>query len=385
MDVERIPNRNILRAQSIDPDTSSLCLPDLAQLIQKCHDVEKPDRVILVRIFVIEIRIVIRCGHGYPSDFGVARAAHRFGETYQLRLLCAAGPIIAIAAKRNDPLLGVRAIQEHAQPPFEPSPRTEWTRYIDVGSFVEEQRDEAIDVVRQRLEINVIEVLAGLHAKPKLFIVVVERVGETIKKRGDILFVDGIDLLPIDYDASRFRIVQNDQHLLDKTVLRFGRAVREIFHRFGLPCVTDEVGEQRQQRDPFARREFWKATIRIDLQIARSICHRHPLRADVGDLAGVLFERAKAIRIAVRVESEPHFVVLRFLPRMHWRSGRRTRRFLRRQPRRGKFFPERQIHGRLPSGIYFLQRLELSLQLAQGKRKIELRSDKQGLNEKNRA
>src|SRR5213595_1445954 len=70
---------------------------------------------------------------------------------------------------------------------------------------------------------------------------------------------------------------------------------------------------------------------------------------------------------------------------MHWRSGRRTRRFLCRQPRRGKFFPERQIHGRLPSGIHFLQGLELSLQLAQGKRKIELRSDKQGLNEKNRA
>ena len=86
--------------------------------------------------------------------------------------------------------------------------------------------------------------------------------------------------------------------------------MREIFHRFGLPRITDEVREQRHQRDPLARREFWEATIRIDLQITRSICHRHPLRAEVGDLARVLFERAKAVRIAVGVKSEAHLVVL---------------------------------------------------------------------------
>src|SRR5205085_2313788 len=107
-----------------------------------------------------EIRVVVRCGHGHPGHVSIARPAHRFWKTNKLRLLCASRPIIAIATERNDPLFGVRAIQEHAQPSFEPSPRTEWTRRVDVGSLVEKHRDEAVNIVRERLEIDVIEVLA---------------------------------------------------------------------------------------------------------------------------------------------------------------------------------------------------------------------------------
>ena len=70
---------------------------------------------------------------------------------------------------------------------------------------------------------------------------------------------------------------------------------------------------------------------------------------------------------------------------MRGRRWRRAGRLLRRQSRRGKFFPERQIRRRLPGRVCFLQGLELSLQLPEGKRKTELRSDKKGLNEKNRA
>jgi hypothetical protein len=159
----------------------------------------------------------------------------------------------------------------------------------------------------------------------------------------------------------------------------------EIFHRFGLPRIAHEVREQRHQRDPLVRREFGQADIRIDLQVARAIGHRHPLRAKVGDLGRVLFQRAKAVRIAIGVKGEAHLVVLRFFPRMRrgWRRG--ARGFLCGQPRRRKFFPKRQVRQRLSGGVRLLQGFELPLQLPQGKGKIELRSNEKGLHEKNRS
>src|SRR6266404_4055584 len=69
---------------------------------------------------------------------------------------------------------------------------------------------------------------------------------------------------------------------------------------------------------------------------------------------------------------------------MRRRRWRWPRLFLRRHSGRGKFLPERQIRW-LHSGIRLSQGLELSLQLPEGKRKIELRSNKKGLNKKNSA
>ena len=63
---------------------------------------------------------------------------------------------------------GIGVLEERVQPRFEPLARGERPGRIDVGSFVEEQRDEAIDLFRDIVEIDVIEVLPRLHAKPEL-------------------------------------------------------------------------------------------------------------------------------------------------------------------------------------------------------------------------
>ena len=177
---ERVPDRHILRAEAVDREPTRLHLPHLAQLVQERHRIEEPDGVILVRVFVIKIRAVIRRGDIEPGHFGVARPAHRFGETDQLCLFRAVGPIVSIAAERDDPLLRLRAVHQDVEPAFEPAPRTERAGRIDVGRFVEKQRDEAIDVIRDLLEIDVIEVLSGLDAKPELFVIVVQRVCESV-------------------------------------------------------------------------------------------------------------------------------------------------------------------------------------------------------------
>ena len=136
--------------------------------------------MILVRVLIIKIRAVIRRGDIEPDHFGIARPAHRFGETDQLCLFRAVSPIVSIAAERDDPLLRLRAVHQDVEPTFEPAPRPERAGRIDVGSFVEKQRDKAIDVIRDLLEIDVIEVLSGLDAKPELFVIVVQRVRESV-------------------------------------------------------------------------------------------------------------------------------------------------------------------------------------------------------------
>src|ERR1044071_10315914 len=121
----------LLVPQTIDRNASRLSFPNVAELIQEGHHVEEPNRVIFPPVFVIKIRVVVRRGHAQSGHFSIARAAHRFRKTNKLGLLCASRPIIAIATERNDPLFGIRAIQEYAQPSFEPSSRTERTRRID--------------------------------------------------------------------------------------------------------------------------------------------------------------------------------------------------------------------------------------------------------------
>ena len=84
--------------------------------------------------------------------------------------MLAVRPIVTVAAERDDPLLRIGILQQHVEPAFKPAARCERTGRIDVGSLVEKQRDEAIDVLREIVEIDVIEFLARLDAKPELLV-----------------------------------------------------------------------------------------------------------------------------------------------------------------------------------------------------------------------
>ena len=175
-------------------------------MIQKRDHVQKPDRVLLVAVFKIKIRIVTGPAHFRGFGFRVVCAGHRLRKTNQLCLFAADRPIVPVAAQGNDPLLSVAIFKQHMQPPLKPRTRPEWAGRIDIGSLIKEQRDKAIHVVRQFLEVDVIKVLARLHAEPKFFVIVVQRVGKSVDEHSDLFFVNGIDLLPIDHHAGRLGV-----------------------------------------------------------------------------------------------------------------------------------------------------------------------------------
>ena len=106
------------------------------------------------------------------------------------------------------------------------------------------------------------------------------------------------------------------------------------------------------ERETFARREFRQATVGVDLQIAEAIDDRHPFRTNMGELRGVLLERRVAVGIAVGVESQPHFVVRRFLARM--RGGRSGRTGFFAACRAGPNFSQSGVlAGACPAGFFF--------------------------------
>ncbi len=59
--------------------------------------------------------------------------------------------------------------------------------------------------------------------------------------------------------------------------------MREIFHRFGLPRVADQIGQQRHQFDSFARAKFWQPNVGIDLNVAEAVHDGDPLRTQMRD------------------------------------------------------------------------------------------------------
>src|SRR5207247_10021391 len=61
------------------------------------------------------------------------------------------------------------------------------------------------------------------------------------------LSIGGVDLLPIDHHARGPGIAQDCQHIPNEALLPFGRAVRQVLDRFGLPGVADEVRQLRHQ------------------------------------------------------------------------------------------------------------------------------------------
>ena len=83
-----------------------------------------------------------------------------------------------------------------------------------------------------------------------------QRVGELVDKRSDVLFVNRIDLLPVDHNAGSLRIAQDGKHTLDKPILPFSWPVRQVFNRLRLPGVADKIRQQWHQGDPLVRSEL---------------------------------------------------------------------------------------------------------------------------------
>ena len=81
----------------------------------------------------------------------------------------------------------------------------------------------------------------------------------------DVSFVCRVDLFPIDHHARRFRALQVAQQHCEEMFLPFGRPMCEILDRFGLPSVTDLVGQERHQRQPLRGCE-------LGMRMSASIC-----------------------------------------------------------------------------------------------------------------
>ena len=137
-----------------------------------------------VLILEIKIRTVTRPLNLDANDFRVVGAAHRFGKTNQLALFAADGPVITVATNCDDPLLGVRSIQQDVQPTFKPRARRQRSRRIRLRRFIEQHRDETIDVVTELIDVDVIQLLPRLNTQPQLFVIVVQRVRKLVDECG---------------------------------------------------------------------------------------------------------------------------------------------------------------------------------------------------------
>src|SRR5207244_9727470 len=100
------------------------------------------------------------------------------------------------------------------------------------------------------------------------------------------------------------------------------------------------------------------------------------------NLCGVLLERRIAVRIAIYIKCESHFVIRRFLSRPRRRSWRYAGQLFCRLASRAKFLPQQRSWRNLPRGILPLQRSQLAFQLSQRKRYVHFRCDEKRLNEK---
>ena len=98
----------------------------------------------------------------------------------------------------------------------------------------------------------------------------------------------------------------------------------------------------------------------------------------------MLLERRITVRIAVGVEGEVHFIARRFFARANWRRWRWPAQFFCRLPGCAEFLPQQRARRHLSRRIFFLQRLELALQLPQREGNLHLRRDKKCLNEQHR-
>ena len=165
---ERIPDRGVFRPEPVNGETARLRIAQRVQLVEKADDVEEPDRVFLVSVIVIEIRAVIRRRDCAFFDARDTRATHRFWKADQFGAMRAVCPIVSVAAERDDPLLGICVLEERVQPGLKPLARGERPGRVGVGSFIEKERDKAIDLFRDIVEIDVIEILPRRNAEPKL-------------------------------------------------------------------------------------------------------------------------------------------------------------------------------------------------------------------------
>ena len=97
------------------------------------------------------------------------------------------------------------------------------------------------------------------------------------------------------------------------------------------------------------------------------------------DLNGVLLERGVAVRIAIRIKRQSHFITRGFLTRFRRRNRGRSAKFFRCLPRRAELLPKQRVWGDLTCWILLLQGFQLPLQLAQGKRHAHLRGNEERL------
>ena len=223
-----------------------------------------------------------------------------------------------------------------------------------------------------------------MDTEPELSPVGMEARRHFVKQFRDVGFVCRVDLFPIDHHARRFRALQVAQQHREEMFLPFGRPMCEILDRFGLPSITDLVGQERHQRQPLGGGELGDANVGIDLQIPQPVGEREPFRADMSQFAGMPLERSVTIGIAIRIKAEPHFATGKFPRRGRRRRPERRRLFAGRGASSDKFLPERNVRRKLPSGILLLQRLQLSFQQAQSERDPQLRRHEKRLDKKYR-
>ena len=163
---EAFPDQRVLRAKAIDADPTELFLQDEPLLVREGGGVEKPNVVIDAFPRIGEPRPFIGCrirDLARPSRRGTR---HDVLEGNQLRF-AVRWPVVAEGPDADDPLARVAVTRERVQPFAEPGQRGEGTGFLVLARLVIEHGDEAVDMRREGVEVEDLEVVPDRDAEPE--------------------------------------------------------------------------------------------------------------------------------------------------------------------------------------------------------------------------
>ena len=126
-----------------------------------------------------------------------------------------------------------------------------------------------------------------------------ESLGHLFDERGDGIPVGGIDLLPIEKDSACFGLLHCAKQLDDERRAMLRGAVGEIFHRFRLPFVADQVAYNRHKDHSLRGGNVLHLGNVLEIEGSFPIGHARPVEAKMSELGGVFVQGAQAVGIPV--------------------------------------------------------------------------------------
>ena len=215
------------------------------------------------------------------------------------------GPVVAVVAQRDDPLVGVAVAGDGGQPALVPVLRGHGAGRVFLGHLIVQRRDEEIHACRPACSMSYAcrsspTGTCSQSCRPASC----SAVGDLGQERREFR-PDRRRRCPAQSMSTPPAWISRELTLevVDESVLRFRRAVREVFHGFGharVPAKLVIIGSRTSRL--LAAMNWSSGTSFSAGKRAVGIRQREPFRADVGELVGVGGQRIEARRVPAHLK-----------------------------------------------------------------------------------